>query len=292
METPGNTAITVESQINASPQKVWKIWTDPGHIVKWNAASNDWHTTRAENDLRIGGKFTSRMEAKDGSNGFDFSGTYTNVDYPKNIAYTIEDGRKVNIDFIGNGEKTTVIETFDPEDENPHDLQKSGWQSILDNFKRYVESIDDTGTLRFNITINADASKVYNAIVDKVLYNEWTAEFNPASCFVGNWEKGTKILFLGLDQDGNQGGMVSMIRENIPNRNILIEHIGLFQNGDEVTSGPEVEKWAGATEEYILQEDGGKTVFIVELEGLKEYKSYFEESWPRALNKLKEVSEK
>lgn len=292
MDTLKRTSITVESELNASPEKVWKIWTDPKHIVKWNAASEDWHTPRAENDLRTGGKFTSRMEAKDGSSGFDFSGIYSNVEYLKNIAYTMEDGRRVNVDFGGDDNVTTIKETFDAEETNSHELQKSGWQSILDNFKKYVESTNDSEKLRFEITINADVEKVYNTLTDKVLYNEWTAEFNPASCFVGSWEKDSKMLFLGVDQDGNQGGMVSMIKENIPNKYISIEHIGLYKNGEEITTGAEVESWAHSTEDYRFKTIGDSTLLIVELDGLMEFKEYFEESWPRALNKLKEMCEK
>ncbi|HLN52837.1 MAG TPA: SRPBCC family protein [Lentimicrobium sp.] len=285
-------SITVESVINASPEKVWNLWNDPKHIVKWNSASQDWHTPRAENDLRKGGKFVARMEAKDGSSGFDFSGIYNNVEYLKNIAYTMEDGRKVNVDFISDGNYTTVKETFDPEEENPHDLQRSGWQAIMDNFKKYVESNNDPDKLRFEITINADVQRVYSTMIDKVMYNEWTAEFNPGSCFVGSWEKGSKIYFLGVDQDGNQGGMVSMIRENIPNRYISIEHIGIYKNGEEITSGEEAEGWAGSLEDYSYLGVDGSTLLTVELEGLMEYRKYFEEAWPRALKTLKEICEK
>ncbi len=291
MNTLNKKSITVESVLNASPDKVWKIWTDPEHIVKWNSASEDWHTPKAENDLRRGGKFTSRMEAKDGSSGFDFSGIYDNVEYLKNIAYTMEDGRKVNVDFIGGGNVTTIKETFDPENLNSHELQRSGWQAILDNFKKYVESTEDSQKLKFEIMINADVQKVFSTMIDKVKYNEWSAEFNPASCFVGSWAKGSKIYFLGVDQDGNQAGMVSMIRDNIPNRFISIEHIGIFRDDEEITSGEEAEGWAGSTENYTFTGVEGSTLLTVELGGLMEYRNYFEEAWPRALKKLKEMCE-
>lgn len=120
--------------------KVWEYWTKPEHIVKWNSASEDWHTPRAENDLRVGGTFTSRMESRDGSQGFDFGGTYTEVEPHARIAYTIADGRKVEAVFVETSEGIQITETFDPESENPEDMQRAGWQSILDNFKKYVES--------------------------------------------------------------------------------------------------------------------------------------------------------
>ena len=140
METANLTTITVETTVNAPVEKVWKYWNEPGHITKWAHASDDWHTTRAENDLKTGGKFLSRMEAKDGSFGFDFGGEYTNVEEHKTIEYTMGDGRKVKIDFTPQGNATKVVETFDAESTNPIEMQRGGWQAILDNFKKYTEN--------------------------------------------------------------------------------------------------------------------------------------------------------
>lgn len=130
----------VETTVNTSIEKVWIIWNASEHITKWATGSPDWHTSYAENDLRVGGKFRSRMEAKDGSASFDFIGTYTEVDKNKLIAYTMEDGRKATITFSMNGGRTTVTETFEAEHENPAEMQRQGWQTILDNFKAHVES--------------------------------------------------------------------------------------------------------------------------------------------------------
>ncbi len=132
--------ITVEALINAPLEKVWIFWTNPAHIVKWNNASDDWHTPRAENDLRTGGKFLSRMEAKDGSAGFDFVGIYDKVLTHSFIEYTMEDGRKVKIEFADVNGATKVTETFDAETQNSVELQRNGWQSILNNFKKYTEN--------------------------------------------------------------------------------------------------------------------------------------------------------
>lgn len=134
------TPITVETAIKAPVEKVWEFWTRPEHITKWNQASDDWHTPWAENDLRAGGKFASRMEAKDGSAGFDFGGTYNKVVKYKHIAYTMDDGRKVTIRFSKKGNITWVTETFDSEDMNSREMQQNGWQAILDSFKTYVET--------------------------------------------------------------------------------------------------------------------------------------------------------
>ena len=133
------TTITVEAAIAAPIEKVWQYWTEPQHIIQWNNASEDWHTPHAENDLKEGGRFMSRMEAKDGSFGFDFGGTYTLVETNKQIEYTLDDDRKVSIHFISKGNATTVVETFEAENMNSIELQKSGWQAILDNFKKYVD---------------------------------------------------------------------------------------------------------------------------------------------------------
>lgn len=132
--------ITVECTIKAPVQKVWEFWSLPEHIVKWNNASDDWHTPSAENDLRVGGKFTSRMEAKDGTFGFDYSGVYDDVKQHELISYSLGDHRKVVVEFKKNGDDTTVTETFDSETTHSIEMQKTGWQAILDNFKKYVEA--------------------------------------------------------------------------------------------------------------------------------------------------------
>lgn len=139
MPTPDKTVITVKATVNAPLEKVWKLWTDPTHITKWNNASDDWHTPKAENDLRTGGKFLCRMEAKDGSMGFDFIGVYSLVDPLKRISYTMEDGRKADITFLENDGFTVISESFEAEDMNSIELQEAGWQSILNNFKKYAE---------------------------------------------------------------------------------------------------------------------------------------------------------
>jgi uncharacterized protein YndB with AHSA1/START domain len=133
------TKITIEAMVNATVEKVWQNWTEPQQITQWNHASDDWHTPHAENDLRVGGKFLSRMEAKDGSFGFDFEGVYCEVIPFEKIKYGLEDGRQVETFFAQNGETTIVTTHFDAENENPIELQQGGWQAILNNFKKYTE---------------------------------------------------------------------------------------------------------------------------------------------------------
>lgn len=132
--------ITVETFVESGLDQVWKAWNTPADIQQWNAASDDWHTSRATVDLREGGKFTARMEARDGSVGFDFEATYTRILPGKRIEYQMGDGREVTVDFLEQPGGVLVRETFDAESENPADMQRAGWQAILDSFGRYVAS--------------------------------------------------------------------------------------------------------------------------------------------------------
>ena len=132
--------ITIQNTINASIDKIWDYWTLPEHITKWSFASPDWHTPHAENDLREGGKFSSTMAAKDGSMSFDFGGEYTLVEKNKAIEYVLGDGRKVEISFTETPSGVEIIQSFDPETQNPEEMQRGGWQAILDNFKSYAEA--------------------------------------------------------------------------------------------------------------------------------------------------------
>lgn len=134
-----NNKITVGVRIHAPIEKVWEFWTKPEYIVKWNQASEDWHTPYAENDLRKGGRFLSRMESKDKSQGFDMTGTYDEVKPLEKIVYTMDDGRAVTILFTAQGQFTELAEVFEAETTFPAEYQKEGWQSILDQFKQFTE---------------------------------------------------------------------------------------------------------------------------------------------------------
>ena len=131
--------ITVKCKVEAPIEEVWKLWTTPEHITKWNNASEDWHTPYSENDLRVGGKFKSTMASKDGTMSFDFEGIYTEVKNHSFIEYKLADERKVDIYFIGLEDGVEIIESFDPENQNSEEMQREGWQAILDNFKKYAE---------------------------------------------------------------------------------------------------------------------------------------------------------
>lgn len=149
--------------------------------------------------------------------------------------------------------------------------------------------------LQFNIKINAPVNKVYDlmlGISKKSTYEQWTALFNPTSSYEGNWNKGSKMLFVGTDDKGEKGGMVSEIFDNIHNEFISIRHYGLVKNNLEITEGPEVEKWANGFENYTFVENNGSTTVTVDLDTTEEFLDYMNENYPKALDKLKEICEK
>lgn len=132
--------ITVQTRVAAQPGKVWEYYTNPQHITKWNFASDDWHCPSAENDMQVGGKYRSRMEAKDGSFGFDFEASYNEIAPGEQFTYTMSDGRQAQVQFKPADGQTDVLVSFDPEQQNDLEMQRGGWQAILDNFRKYTES--------------------------------------------------------------------------------------------------------------------------------------------------------
>jgi len=149
--------------------------------------------------------------------------------------------------------------------------------------------------LQFKISINAPLIKVYDVMLgisNKSTYEQWTALFNPTSTYEGNWNKGSKILFIGTDENGKKGGMVSEIAENIPNRFVSIRHYGLVQDDKEITEGPEIEKWAGGFENYSFEENNGSVAVSVDVDSAEDFVDYMTQTYPKALGKLKEICEK
>jgi uncharacterized protein YndB with AHSA1/START domain len=291
METLNKKGITVDVTIVANIEKVWELWIGPHHIMHWNNASDEWHTTYAKNDLRPGGTFLSRMEARDGSVGFDFSGEYTWVEPYKQLSYVLDDGRKVHVLFEPEGNKTVLTEIFEPETIHSPELQRAGWQAILNNFKKYAEDYGRWETLHFEITIDAPAERVYENMLHDQHYREWTKPFNPTSRYVGTWEKGSKIHFLGTGENGEEGGMVSFIKENLYGQFVSIEHAGILQKGEEIFDGPDVDKWKGFLENYTFKEVSGMTLLSIDTDTPPEYNDYFQKTWPGALQVLKEICE-
>lgn len=149
--------------------------------------------------------------------------------------------------------------------------------------------------LQFSVKINAPVSKVYEAMLglkSKSTYEQWTSQFNPASTYDGSWNKGSKILFIGTDEKGEKGGMVSEVVENIPSQFVSVRHYGLVKNDKEITEGPEVEKWAGGFENYTFKDNNGNTEITVDLDATDDFVEYMNQTFPKALEKLKEICEK
>lgn len=145
--------------------------------------------------------------------------------------------------------------------------------------------------IKFEITINATAVKVYEIMLADDTYRQWTAIFNPSSFYEGKWQSGEKMLFIGINSEGKREGMVSRIAVATPGKQVCIEHLGMLINEEEVTSGPAVEGWAGAMEEYFFTETNGQTLVQVQMDSNEDFKAYFESTWPNALLKLKEICE-
>ena len=149
--------------------------------------------------------------------------------------------------------------------------------------------------LQYKVSINAPVTKIYDSmlgITHKSSYEEWTALFNATSTYEGSWDKGSKILFIGVDEKGEKGGMVSRIAENIPNQFVSIQHYGLVKGDKEITEGPEDEKWANGFENYTFEENNGVTTVTVDLDTTEDFIDYMNEAYPKALDKLKEMCEK
>ena len=279
--------ITVSTTVSAPPERVWDLFTEPLHIIHWNNASDDWQTSYSENDLRPGGAFLSRMEAKDGHEGFDFSGRYTEVIPGKSIAYTLDDGRNVQIIFNETAGGIRITESFEAEDLNSAGLQKAGWQAILDNFRKYAEGYGPKEMLHFEITIENSPENIFRIMLESEAFSKWTSAFNPTSRFSGSWAKGEKITFLGTDADGKTGGMVCRIRENIPGKFLSIESLWEIIDGQEVTGDDKADFWRGSLENYSLKPVGSKTLLCVDTDVPSDFKPFFLEAWPKALEMLK-----
>lgn len=280
-------SITVETTVNAPVEKLWQFWNDPLHITRWNFASPEWHCPSAKNDLRPGGTFSSRMEARDGSMGFDFGATYTKVKENEHIAYELGDGRQVDIYFKADGDKTHITETFDAENQNDAELQRAGWQAILDNFKAHAEYAVVYEPAYLSIEINAPKKKVWDTMLDPETYKEWAGAAWPGSYYEGEWKQGETLRFLGSDGCGT----VAKLIEHRPFELSLAEHIAIIINGKEDTESADAKKWMGSREMYFFDEENGKTTLNTLMFLPSEWKEMMTTDWPKALNKLKEMCE-
>ncbi len=287
METAKQTVITVETIIDAPVDKVWKIWNDPKHITQWNNASDDWHTPQAENDLRVGGQLRATMAAKDGSMSFEFIATYDKIVPNKSIDYTIEDGRKVTVEFSPQGSKTKVVESFEAEGTNPVEMQRDGWQAILDNFKKHTERLNKYHQLDFSITIDASLKKVWDIMLSEKTYRQWVGAAWPGSYFEGEWKEGETLCFFNSEKSGTKAKLI----EHRPYQFSRAEHVSCFDKGKEDTSSSIARSWIGCTESYAFSERNGHTTVKVTMHVTADWVDMFNTDWPKALAKLKEICE-
>lgn len=283
--------VTISTKIMAPLSLVWRAWTNPDHVVNWNFAADSWHCPSATSEFKIGGKFSYRMEAKDNSFGFDFKGEFTEIKPMESLAFQLDDDRRVWVSFEQQGDEVSLVEEFEAEEVNDLDFQKQGWNTILENFKIYVEDLCEIDKLHFEVFIEAPVDQVFRTMLEDKAYREWTSPFHPGSFFRGIWGEGEKILFIGPDEKGNEAGMVSRVVRFIPNKQVSLEHYGLYHNGEEITEGPEVKIWAGSKEEYFFKERDNGTILKVATDSNREYKEYFLDVWPKALQILKEICE-
>jgi uncharacterized protein YndB with AHSA1/START domain len=283
--------ITVTTNVTNSIKNTWELWNTPYHIMRWNQASTDWHTSYAENDLKTGGSFLSRMESRDGKMSFDFEGAYLCVKKEEEIEYEIPDGRNVRVEFREEEGITVITETFDTENTNPVELQRAGWQAILDSFAKYAGLAGNGIILRYSVSIQRRPEDVMAAMISEPGYKYWTSAFNESSHYEGSWEKGKRISSVGMDANGKKGGMISSIKELIPGKFLSIEHTGLIENGEEITNRADVEKWKGMLENYYFRPVNELTEVTIEMGSIEGFDDYFNKTWPVALNRLKSYCE-
>lgn len=189
------TTLQVSTDVAADPASVWTRFTVPGHIMQWNFASEEWHCPAAENDLRPGGVYRTRMEARDGSQGFDFEGVYDEVVPESRLAYTLTNGRQVKTEFSDQNGRTRVTTTFEPEDSFPIEVQQAGWQAIIDNFRRYVES-EPERMVREQVTIDTPADTVWSIITHPRYARELGQQFDKNAYVRSDWQLGSAVEFV------------------------------------------------------------------------------------------------
>jgi len=292
MDKRDKTILTIRTTVLSPVSRVWHFFTHPHHIVRWNAASDDWHCPQAANDLRIGGHCVYRMESRNGEYAFDFGGEYTDVQPNKFIAFVLGDGRRVEVNFEAKGDSTIVTEQFEAESMNPEDMQLAGWQAILNNFAAYTERTRGDNPIHFEIMIAATPEKVEQLMLADKTYREWTAIFNPGSFYEGGWEEGAEIRFVGIGEDGVKEGMIGHIAIHKPQQYVSIAYDGMILKGQDHFTGADVEALKNAREEYRFVARDGQTLLVVDLDDPGPYADYFAETWPKAMEKLKEICER
>ena len=275
-------SVTIKSDIHT----VWKSFTETKHIVNWYFASPDWHAPTAEHDFNNGGKFSIRMEAWDESFGFDYTGTYDKIVDFKEVVYTLDDGRKVDTSFMQTGDEIVVSQDFQADEGIDVEMQRMGWQGILNQLKKYVES--KTVVFEVEADINASADTVWDCLTKNEIYKKWSKAFSPNSEFKGDWDKGKHIDYIDI----GKGGTRALVEGVELNKFIQQRHIATITAENEIdTKSDSAKHWIGTIENYTLKDIGGAIRFTVHIECHEQFREFIESSWNTAILDFKRVCE-
>lgn len=282
-------SITISTTINAPIANVFNSYLNPQDNLRWNTAGYGWTNDYAKIDAIAGGEFHIGYKSPDEKNDFDFNGKYIEIVKDKLIKSELGDGRKVEVNFEAEDEKTHVTIIFDAEEENSLDLQKQGWSAILENFKKFVErkSNPKNASITKNIVIQATKEKVWKMLLEDKPYRQWTSSFTEGSYYEGEMKYDGKIMFLSPSGTGISSKIVVFI----PNFQISFEHLGGVKDGIEDFKSSEFEGWKYARETYTLNGVDGKVNLQIYVEVTKNEEQMMSDLWDKALAELKKMCE-
>ncbi len=273
--------ITIQTIVSADKKKVWDYYTEPKHIVNWNFASDNWCCPGAENDLRIGGKYKARMEAKDKSVGFDFEAVYNEIVEGEKFTYTMEDGREVNGSFEDLDGKTKVTIIFDAEKENSEEMQKDGWQSILNQFKSYVEKQQKEIIAKASVNVDASPSQVWEALTN----SERVKQYMFGAEVISTWKEGTPIKWKGEWKGKtfeDKGKILKIESEQL----LKYTHFSPLTGKEDKT-----ENYHTVTIRLNAEDNQTNITLTQEGNGTEQEKEHSEKNWQMMLENLKKIVE-
>lgn len=272
--------ITIGVQIEKQVDIVWSYWTKAAHIKHWYFASEDWWVPWVEQQFEVGHKFIYRMASKDGKMGFDFTGRYTDIKANESITYVLEDDREVITTFEVIDDTVYLKQVFETEDDSSAEMQKQGWQAILNQFKGYTES----DWIRFTLQKHMETTPevVYHYLTDNDKYMSWAHVFSDDSKFYGDWVEGGEITFV----DHRESGTVALVENIIPNELIHMKHIKLLKGDSLDETSDEALIWIGTLERYELHKSEDGVLVDVMIECHESYVGFIRDSWIEALNEI------
>ncbi len=276
--------IEIEVLIKNSLDKVWEYWTGQPFISQWYSASDDWWTPWVNQNFQVDQGFVYRMEARDGSMGFDFSGVFTEIVDHEKIVYVLEDGRKVLTTFEERDGRILLKQAFDAEDQNSAQMQKDGWQAILNHFKSFCEG--DQIEMSFRTVLGTNPNRVWEYLTLPRLYEEWAIAFSEQPKFVGQWVEGGTIDFI----DFQEGGTRVQLDKVKPFEKLYMTHIAMIDGqAGIVEDHPEAPTWVGTKENYDLELVGKETILTIHIMCHPKYVDYLRNSWEKAVKLMTHV---